>query len=178
MPSHWQNYMDAAHRKVQIAAFHNQQLTDALRDIRAPLSDLPSISIQASFEGVVIAVVAAIDQVAQATNSALNLGLAAGSLFEGSAPEIERRVPEFRDRRQNPIGRDLRIVRTRMVHYSYAKTPSGDPTWQVEMANRHYEGPRDLSSYAAAAVAYGTQLDGIAEKLLQALAAELEATQQ
>lgn len=171
MPGHWSDYIDAAQRKASIAAFHCEQLKHALDNCPPPHDGRPDIPTQAFFEGVVVASVSAIDQVAQAANSALGLGLGPGNLFEGASPEIEHRTPEFKAWREQPIGRDLRRLRVRMVHYSYGKSPTGEPSWQVEVADATYAGSRELLAYAQAAVAYAQELAAIAGRLQQSLAA-------
>lgn len=171
MPVHWDDYIDAAHRKIGIAEFHCEQLRHTLANYSLLPDGRPDIPTQAFFEGTVVATVSAIDQVAQAINSALGLGLGAGNLFDGAAPEIEQRVPAFRIWRDMPIGRDLRRLRTRMVHYSYDKSPNGDLAWQVEVADAKYTGSRELLAYAQAAVSYARELGAIADELQQVLAA-------
>jgi hypothetical protein len=158
MPTHWTDYIDAAYRKIDIAAFHCEQLKITLGQYSGPFGSRPTIPIQAYFEGTIVATVSAVDQVAQAANSALNLHLESGNLFEGASREIESRIPSFRAWREQPIGIDLRRLRTRIVHYSYIKSSNGDQKWLVETANENYTGARDLSSYAEATVAYGRKL--------------------
>lgn len=160
----WTNYLDAARRKIEIASFHANALDDFLKRGETPNDGRPPIAVQASFEGVVIAVVAAIDQVAQAVNSALGLRLPPADLFQGASREIEARVPEFKEWRENPLGIDLRRVRTRMMHYSYRKTAAA-PTWDVEVGTVDFKGLRDLSSYAKAAVTYAGALKALVEKV-------------
>lgn len=172
MPVHWSDYIDAAHRKIGIAQFHCAQLKHALANCQPPHDGRPDIPTQAFFEGAVVATVSAIDQVVQAANSALGLGLNAGNLFAGASPEIEKHAPEFKAWRERPIGRDLRRLRTRMVHYSYGKSPHGGPSWQVEVADPNYKGSRELLAYARAAIAYAQQLGAIAKKLQQSLLAD------
>lgn len=174
MSDTWRSYIDAAHRKIDIATFNCEQLAIALSDSPPPHDGRPSIPTQAFFEGVVVAVVSAVDQVTQAANSALSLGLAASNLFEGAAPEIEKLVPEFKVWRTQPIGRDLRRLRVRMVHYTYEKFASSNPLWQVERANPDYTGPRELLAYARAATTYARELAVIADKLQDALPATAE----
>lgn len=166
--SNWKEYIDAAHRKINIAKFHCEQLNIALQQENR-LDERPSIPIQAYFEGVVVAMVAAIDQVAQAANSALQLHLLPGNLFNGAASEIERYVPEFKTWREQPIGRDLRRLRTRIVHYSYDKSSNGRLSWLVETTSSNYTGTRDLSGYAMAVVAYAHELDDLAQKIEHSL---------
>jgi hypothetical protein len=173
MPGRWNRYIDAANRKVEIAAFHFEQLSLALPKCPPPHDGRPDVPTQAFFEGLVVASIAAVDQVAQAANSALDLGLSGGNLFEGAAPQIESRVPEFRCWRTKPIGLDLRRLRVRMIHYSYEKSAAGDPSWQVEIANPAYTGSRDLLAYANAALEHFRELAVIARKLETALEAEL-----
>ena len=96
----WSDYVDAVQRKAAIANFHCDQLRLALADCKAPHDGRPDIATQAFLEGVVVAAVSAIDQVAQAANSALRLGLSSGNLFAGASPEIESRVPEFKEWRE------------------------------------------------------------------------------
>ena len=175
MPGDWRDYIDAAHRKSHIAAFHCEQLRHALTNCPPPHDGRPDIPTQAFFEGAVVATVSAIDQVAQAANSALSLKLDAGKLFDGAIPEIEKRVPEFKAWREQPIGRDLRRLRVRMVHYSYGKSQSGEPSWQVEVADANYTGSRELYAYAQAAASYVQELATIADKLQKSLAASSQA---
>lgn len=164
----WEAYLDAARRKIQIASYHAHVLEEQLAQNDFPLDGRPPISVQASFEGVVFAVIAAIDQVAQAVNSALKLGLSSGELFEGVTKEIEVRVPEFRSWRNDPMGLDLRRLRTRMAHYSYQKR-SAKLIWEVESANEAFVGSRELASYAKAAVAYAHTLESFLDSLTRGL---------
>lgn len=170
MPSLWPDYIDAAHRKIAIAAFHCDQLKAALAHSRDNISGRPDISIQAFFEGIITATISAADLVAQAANSALNLGAGNGSLFDRAAPEIEARVPRFREWYEQPIGRDLRRLRVRIVHYSYVKSLTADRHWQVEATYPNYQGSRSLLDYAEATVAYARDLGEIANKLADSLA--------
>ena len=174
MADDWPRYIDAAKRKIEIAEYHCDQLKHALSNASVPHDWRPEIRTQACFEGVVVATIAAVDQIAQAVNSALNLHLASGKLFEGTLGEILERVPEYENWRQQPIGRDLRRLRTRMVHYSYTKSSNG-PRWEVEVANEDYAGPRDLLGYAEATTAYAQELGSLAGKLETSLAASTKA---
>lgn len=169
MPAHWTDYIDAAHRKIDIAAFHCEQLKAILAQRRGDASERPDIPVQAFFEGVIMAMISAVDQVAQAANSALALHANIGNLFDIASPEIEARVPCFKVWREQPIGRDLRRLRARIVHYSYIKSPCADRNWQVEATSSLYQGPRDLPSYAEAAVEYARELGYIADKLAERL---------
>lgn len=173
MPTDWKAYIDAAHRKIAIAEFHCEQLHRALHDDHVDHGYRPSIAVQAFFEGVITAVISATDQVAQTANSALKLGAGSsnGNLFDVASPEIEARVPGFKAWREQPIGLDLRRLRTRMVHYSYKKSPNADRNWHVEATGSDYAGPRDLYSYVSAAATYARELGALADQLQESLAA-------
>jgi len=173
MPSHWTDYIDAAHRKIKIAEFHYEQLGVMLKQRTALIDSPPAISTQAFFEGVVVAVVSAMDQVAQSANSARNLGLRPDNLFNGASHEIEKIIPEFKDWREKPIGLDLRRLPTRMVHYSYIKSSNGELVWEVETANENYNGPRDLIGYAESAVSHARELGRLTDHLADAFQLDL-----
>lgn len=173
MASDWTSYIFAAHRKTAISQFHLAQLDLVLARDEVVTGGFPSIAAQAHFEGVIIAAISAVDQVCQAANSALKLGAGGDTkLFEVAAPQIVARVPEFEAWQLQPFGIDLRRIRARMIHYSYEKEPHSDRNWHVEDAGSGYDGPRDLHSYAKAAMEYAAALDGIADKLSDSLLAE------
>ena len=174
MPIHWTKYLDAVHRKIAIAQFHCDQLQHALICYPPLYEGHPDVPTQAFFEGTVVATVSAIDQIAQAVNSALDLRLSPNNLFDGTIAEIERRVPEYAAWHMLPIGRDLRRLRTRMVHYCYDKTFNGELAWMVEVANPAYTESRELLDYAQAAVTYARQLGSIANSLQQSLEHEFD----
>lgn len=162
MPN-WETYIDAARRKIDIATFHGEQLKAALH---AEQDDWrPSIPVQASFEGIVVSVVSAIDQVAQAANSAWKIGAAPGELFQRASAAIEVQIPNFRLWREQPIGLDLRRLRTRMVHYSYDKSAAGGQAWHVEETGSGYSHSREIGSYSEAAIAYAHELARLADEL-------------
>lgn len=91
MPGHWDGYIDAAHRKISIAAFHCVQLKHALANCSPPHDGRPDIPVQAFFEGAVVAAVSAIDQIAQAANSALGWGWAP-AIYLMARPSRSRNV--------------------------------------------------------------------------------------
>ena len=173
MPTDWTAYVDAAHRKIAIAAFHCEQLRTALGNDRTADGNRPGIAVQAFFEGAITAVVSATDQVAQTANSALKLGAGRDkrSLFDVASPEIEARVTGFKEWREQPIGVDLRRLRAKMVHYSYEKSPSADRHWHVQATGTEYTGARDLLAYASAATAYAHDLGVLADQLQKSLTA-------
>jgi hypothetical protein len=105
-----------------------------------------------------ISLMAAVDQIAQATNSARNLRLPPTELVEKAFNVLGDAVPAINSWYKERIGVDLRRIRTRAVHYSYVKNATKD-NWAVESAgNRDYGGSRELLAYASAAVDYGEQL--------------------
>jgi hypothetical protein len=125
--------------------------------------------VQAHFEGVVIAVMAAVDQVAQAANSAWSLQLQPSETVKGAFAQLGAYHPDVKAWYENPIGRDLRRIRTRMAHYAYAKLPAG-PRWTVEVGHNEYPSPRDLGRYALDAVAYCEALVQLLDDIEKTLA--------
>ena len=164
----WQDYIEAANRKLEIAAYHKEQLGEAVRGYAAQSDQPPPIAVQAHFEGVVVSVMAAMDQVAQAVNSAWELGLKPTNLVEKAFRILAERIPAVADWFGEYIGVDLRRIRTRMIHYSYSKTPQGE-SWVVESANPKYSGSRELVAYITSAVEHGKHLN----KLLPLIKNEL-----
>jgi hypothetical protein len=172
----WHLYFDAARRKDLIARYHLENLRRLLHPVAKPdASGSPPIDVQAHFEGLVISVMAAVDQVAQAINSKLCLRARPDELFEKAYGKLAPVIPKLQDWRERPIGRDLRRIRTRIVHYSYAKLPLGPESppegWKVEDAGVGYDAPgmRELESYGEAAVRHADELIN----LLPAIDAEL-----
>jgi hypothetical protein len=164
----WRRFLDAAQRKIAIAAYHAHCLEKEHSIAVGDTSDAPSIPIQAQFEGVIVSVMAAVDQVAQALNSALALRLSPAKLVEGAFGHLQT-IPQMDAWFTEPIGRDLRRIRVRMVHYSYAKTQQG-LVWVVESADTDFKGSRELLAYAKSAVVYGSK----PQSLLPLIVAELE----
>ena len=117
--SDFREYFEAAERKVAIARFHATELVRALEEDAESIEPGPSIPVRVQFEGTIKSVVAAIDQVAQGVNSGLGLWLKPNKLFKGAFGAIVE-VPGVVAWVGKPIGRDLRIIRSRMVHYACA----------------------------------------------------------
>jgi hypothetical protein len=164
--ANWQQFLEAARRKVAIARFHLDGLQKALRETAEALSGAPPIPVQAYFEGVVISVIAAIDQVKAAVESTVPQP---HEPADRNASVLDRlHTPDVAAWYEAPFGRDLRRIRVRMVHYIYAKTLQG-PGWVVESAGRPWSGSRELLTYAQHAVEYGERL----EELLPQIEAEL-----
>lgn len=112
---------------------------------------------------------AAVDQVAQAVNSAWQLHLNSTNLVEQAFTTLAERLPEIGDWFREQIGLDLRRLRVRMVHYAYTKTPQG-PHWIVESAGTEYSGSRELVGYANSAVEYGERLRELLLRIEQEIA--------
>lgn len=165
----WQRYIDAAKRKVAIADFHADRLEHVLDKTESDKGLLPPIPVQAHFEGVIVSVMAAVDQVAQAVNSGLGLCLDQGELVSQSFSKLGAVMPELKSWFEDPLGLDLRRIRVRIIHYSYSKTRRGI-AWQVESAGTEYSESRWLLDYAKAAVKYGRQLETLLSRISKHIA--------
>ena len=159
-----ETYFDAARRKDLIAKYHLEELSRRLADALEPKPNdfRPAIPIQAHFEGIVISVMAAVDQVAQAINEECDLKASPSDLFDKAYGNVALEIPRLKDWCEKLIGRDLRRIRTRVLRYQYTKLPlsegQGDPEgWQVEDAGVGY-GPRQLIAYGKAAVLHADEL--------------------
>lgn len=166
----WGVYLDAARRKIQIAVFHRDCLEGALTSVGRTGALMPPIPIQAHFEGVLFSIMAAVDQVAQATNKALGMRLPPGELISKAFSALGEKLPAVQAWFNDKIGRDLRIIRTRAMHYSYDKK-SEQVRWEVESTGetRDYAGDRDLLSYATAGVEYGQRLAALLDTIAKNL---------
>lgn len=153
----WQSYIEAAQRKISIAAYHEECLQRELTSISRNQSSLPPIPIQAHCEGVIVSVIAAVDQVAKATKSALRLRLGEQDLVTGAFGSLAQTMPGVKSWFNEPIGHDLRRIRVRMIHHTYVKTRQGY-RWSIGSADTNFEGPRELLAYTESAVRYGERL--------------------
>lgn len=153
----WQEYIGAVHRKLEIAAYHVDRLREVVDDRIGSSGSAPAIAVQAHFEGVVVSVMAAVDQVAQAVNSAWQLRLNPSNRVEKAFITLAEHLPEISDWFSEQLGLDLRRLRVRMVHYAYTKTPQGS-RWIIESAGTGFSGSRELIAYANSAVEYGERL--------------------
>ncbi len=156
----WRRYLEAARRKVSIARYHTDCLEKQDTSAAGGAMVAPSIPVQAHFEGVIMSLMAAVDQVAQAVNNALRLGLKPQKLVEEAFAVLSLAIPEVDFWFKDPIGRDLRRIRVRMIHYSYSKTPQGG-RWVVESADTDFKGSRELVAYARAGVEYLERLKSL-----------------
>lgn len=174
MPEKWKAYLLAARRKCEVSEYFAQRLAAVLRDVEHH-SDLPPIPIQAYFEGVVISVMAAVDQVAQAANNALRLRLSPDRLVRQAFEQLGALVPEVAPWFADSLGLDLRRIRTRIIHYSYVKSPDAKgPRWQVESAGTPYSGSRELLAYTTVAAEYATRLRDLIDAIERALSERAE----
>jgi len=159
--------LGAARRERQIAEYHSKELGRRLDPVPKPEpDDSCPIPVQAHFEGVVTSVIEAVDKVAQAINAKLRLGAGPGQLFDKSYGELAPDIQNLESWREKPIGKDLRLIRVRIAHYSYGKVPfsegSGGPEgWKVEDPRVGYKGSRELKAYAQAAVDHAGELIGL-----------------
>jgi hypothetical protein len=118
----WEPYFEAAHRKRAIAEYYLSRLAEILTPPDG-LARQPPIPVQAYFEGVIVSAMAAVDQVAQGINSALGLRLNPNTLVNGAFTKLTSFLPALQEWYENPLGIDLRRIRTRIIHYSYSKSP-------------------------------------------------------
>lgn len=99
---------------------------------------------------------AAVDKVAQMVNTAFGLGLKESERVQGAFDRVREFIPEVGSWYDEPLGRDLRRIRTRMVHYAYSK--GSHSPWAVEDARTDYDGSRLLGDYAGSATKYALAL--------------------
>lgn len=162
----WSDYLDAAHRKTDIARYHLEQLRASLAPSAQPgPSSYPPIPVQAHFEGVVVSVMAAVDQVAQGINVAFDLRASSSDLFEKAYRPLASTIPELDTWLKKKLGLDLRRIRVRIVHYSYRKKPVPGPSWHVEDTGAGYDGSRELRVYSEAALRHAEELIGLIKKI-------------
>jgi hypothetical protein len=154
----WRQYLEAAERKLDIANYHVARLAQELAMGNDPGRTLPPIPVQAHFEGVVVSIMAAVDQVSEAVNSGLGLGLSEGERRQGAGKAIAPVVLEVADWYRHPLQQELRDIRVLMVHYAYKKMPERG-RWVIESTGSNkYGGSRELATYAKDAVQYAERL--------------------
>lgn len=119
-PADWWEYVDAAGRKILIASYHTEKLAALCGETGA------LIAIQAHFEGVLFAFVAASDQTAEALNLMKGLEIHNPNLETvlNAYPEGPLRTQLFKWHNA-PIAGDIRAIRRLAVHHHYEKTPQG-----------------------------------------------------
>jgi hypothetical protein len=119
----WREFLNAAPRKVKIAQYHLENLRSALTPCPpADTGGLPPIDVQAHFEGVLFAVIAAASQIEEAVRYAKRLGRDASrrKILESISHE------EFRQWYRSPLSRDLQAIRNAGFHRSYEKSHVGE----------------------------------------------------
>lgn len=167
----WRELVFAAERKLLIAQYHLGRLRHEFSCTELPGDDVPPIPVQAHFEGVVVSLSSAENQLAEAAVIALGLELGddENTIREGMR-ELGRLLPAVELWRRHEIVRDLRIIRNRAIHYSYDKAASAkDHRWRVELAGTRYAGPRELLAYSEAAVEHAQRLHRLLPSIEQAL---------
>ena len=163
-------YLRAVDRKIEVAHYHLSSL-EALLNGRSATGSEPSIEVQAHFEGLLFAAVAAEDQLAETINIGLKLELGHPSLQKVlEAARGWDLAGNLNRWRQERIAADYREVRRLMTHHWSRKTARGPIIEVQEVARGEYPGDRELSSYARAVVA---QLDRLGE-ILPRVASSLE----
>lgn len=176
----WQEYLFAANRKIAIAHYHLNQLRQELdAGSTEPLfaGQLAPIPVQAHFEGVLYAFIAACDQVAEGINLGLGLGWGR-SYFDRAIRMVPTAAVRESLRHWNDaaITADVRAVRKLCTHHHYDKTPTGNG-WIVDVANVNaYAGSRELVMYCTATVEHLNLLGPLIDEIGQLLAG-LEAEQ-
>ncbi len=166
----WQNYLEAASRELEIVAYHADQLREAVKDHSHDSNEAPSIPIQAHFEGVVVSIMAAMDKVVEAVISAWKLPpVDQKDRVKNALEPLALRVPKLKDWLGEEIGRDLRRIRTRIVHYTYRKTPY-EEGWFVESAGTKFSGSRELIAYTKSAVEHGKCLQELLPRIKEEIA--------
>lgn len=170
----WRECLFAASRKIQISGRHLQSLSRRAYQGEWPLS----IDTQLVVEGVISSAVAAADQVGLALASAAT-GVVPSPFWKGQPENIVAWLEEQRDGghsgavkagsvlklqsvahlknwAEQPIYRDARLVRNKMMHAVYGKLPGADG-WKVEQPSLPkkstgtlYLGSRELSEYCDA----------------------------
>jgi hypothetical protein len=118
------SYLNAAFNKIDVAEYHNHCLTVALGS-----GEAERVEVQASFEGILYAGVAATDQVAEVLNRGFelqlnrpNLKVAVAVLRERELDESSRQlVTDFATWLEQTIVKEAALVRVRATHHYYPK---------------------------------------------------------
>lgn len=162
-------YLRAVERKIEVAQYHLTSLEAFLRGKSATGSE-PSVEVQAHFEGVLFAAVAAEDQLAETINIGLKLDLGHPSLQKVlEAARAWDLAADLNRWRQERIAADYREVRRLMTHHWSRKTVQGPLIEVQEVARGEYRGDRELSSYARAVVAHLNRLGEILPRIASRL---------
>ena len=118
----WLPYLDAARRKGEIAKYHLDEL-EQLADYPRPdgFPPMPSIPVQAHFEGVLISVIGTEEKLKEATK--MRYGASTEKESEKVYHQLATAVHGLIDWFRNPLGEDIRCVRNLAVHAHYDKVP-------------------------------------------------------
>jgi hypothetical protein len=160
----WYAYLEAAQRKILIARYHSSLLRSALTE--QPPGASATIPVQASFEGMLSAMVSAADQVAEGINIAYACNLDKPTLADviHFLPQPLRR--RFGKWHQKPVAADVRDIRRLIVHHHHAKTPDGPMLVVQEPSSaRPYGGSREIGAYADAVVAHCLRFSELIDSL-------------
>mgnify|MGYP002335898875 CR=1 FL=1 len=154
-------YLRAVERKIDIARYHASCLEKLLQG-EAAMGSEPAIDVQAHFEGVLFAAVAAEDQLAEAINIGLALDLGHASLAKVLAAANRWEMTGELDRwRQRSVAADYREVRRLMTHHWSRKTVKGPVIEVQEVMRGEHRGNRELGAYSRAVVEHFERLRAI-----------------
>lgn len=160
----WIDYLEAMTRKLDLAQYHCDRLCEFLPVDPHPSS---SVAVQAEFEGVLYAFVAASDQLAEVLNLTNHLGLENPNLQQAlERLPISPLRKELFAWQQEPIAADVRNIRRRAVHHHYEKYPAG-PRFEVQppTTGKPYGGSRSLDDYAKAATSHLMKLRALTREV-------------
>jgi hypothetical protein len=154
------DYLSAACRKIEIAQYHLNKLRELSPGVPTLVVPIP---VQAHFEGILIAFIAASDQVAEAIAQGLHLGNVQNL---GEALKRSKRTGSPWDdlRRWNDavISLDVRAIRRLAVHHHYIKAHG---ILEAAPGRPDYGGSRELIPYGEAVSAHLDALKTLLESL-------------
>jgi hypothetical protein len=167
----WPQYCYAVRRRVQIAEMHLAKLERVLFAVQPTSYPAPSVAVQAHFEGILFAFIAAGDKVAHAVNSGWKLGIGYVSLaavIRNQAWDCPTKTC-LHEWHADPLHEDVRLIRNLAMHSHYEKD-GRHLTFKVQRHGRNsYAESRELGTYATSVVGHLQNL----ERILAALEAEL-----
>ena len=152
---------------MDITRFHLTSLELEL-EFGDPRGEQVPIAVQAHFEGILHAFIAAWDQVREAINIAFSLDLGRHGRAVEEMPESPLRT-SLHDWERVRIALDARDIRKRATHHHYVKTP-GALRVEVQppaLPVQPYGGPRDLVEYGKAVVDHATRLRLLLDDMAQ-----------
>ncbi len=163
-------YINAVSRKIAIARYHLEELKRIIND-KGLVWEHPPIDVQAHFEGILFAAVAAADQLAESINIGLGLGLENATLNQSleNAPKswkLRSRLFKWHD---SPIAKDYRGLRRFAIHHWSRKTTRGPRIEVAKPDGSRYPGPRSLDHYGQKVVEHLAVLEELLPKILKSL---------